>query len=101
MAIGALVGEEIGGFAADRVRPSVLREIVVVFGVGVSANAPRTISARSTVVAPISVDYAAELMKNTPGRVAERVEHAPNSFGLVSSMSLERSFGSGGNQRTS
>ena len=36
MAIGALVGGGIGGLAADRVRPSVLRGIVVVFGVVIS-----------------------------------------------------------------
>jgi len=36
MAIGALVGGGIGGLAADRVRPSVLRGIVVVLGVVIS-----------------------------------------------------------------
>jgi uncharacterized protein len=36
MAIGALIGGGIGGSAADRVRPSVLRGIVVLFGVAVS-----------------------------------------------------------------
>jgi len=36
MAIGALIGGGIGGLAADRVRPSVLRAIVVVFGMIIS-----------------------------------------------------------------
>ena len=36
MAVGALVGGGIGGLAADWVRPSVLRGIVVVFGVAIS-----------------------------------------------------------------
>jgi len=36
MAIGALVGGALGGRVADRVRPSVLRWIVVVFGVAIS-----------------------------------------------------------------
>ena len=36
MAVGALAGGAIGGFAADWVRPSVLRGIVVVFGVAIS-----------------------------------------------------------------
>ena len=38
MAIGALVGGGIGGLAADRVQPSVLRGIVVVFGVTISIS---------------------------------------------------------------
>jgi uncharacterized protein len=33
MAVGALLGGVVGGFAADRIRPSVLRAIVVVFAV--------------------------------------------------------------------
>jgi hypothetical protein len=36
MAIGALVGGAIGGSVADRVRPSMLRWVVVVFGVAIS-----------------------------------------------------------------
>jgi uncharacterized protein len=36
MAVGALVGGVIGGFAADRVRPSVLRCTVVVFAVAIA-----------------------------------------------------------------
>jgi uncharacterized membrane protein YfcA len=36
MAVAALAGGAIGGLAADRVRPSVLRGIVVVFGVIIS-----------------------------------------------------------------
>jgi hypothetical protein len=36
MAVGALFGGVIGGFAADRIRPSVLRGIVVVFAVAIA-----------------------------------------------------------------
>jgi uncharacterized membrane protein YfcA len=36
MAVGALLGGVIGGFAADRIRPSLLRGIVVVFAVAIA-----------------------------------------------------------------
>lgn len=36
MAVGALLGGVIGGLAADRMRPSVLRVIVVVFAVAIA-----------------------------------------------------------------
>jgi uncharacterized protein len=36
MAVGALLGGVIGGFAADRIRPSVLRGVVVVFAVAIA-----------------------------------------------------------------